>query len=197
MKHILLVTSLLVVATQIPVQAQPQVLSKIISPATQQMLQENFHAYAYDAKQLASKAPQFAEKVFQGTETVLTMPFVLAGKGLKGLAKGLEYGAKAIEPGVKAGVKAIEPTVTPIFEMIGNGLISAGNGFVHVSNNYPLTMSAASTVAMIASFNKGLMYHNKDQERSDRYIVASLGCGLAAIVYASLALTKYAGPIQF
>jgi hypothetical protein len=196
MKRILLVTSLLVVATQIPVQAQPQVLSKIISPATQQMLQENFHAYAYDAKQLASKAPQFAEKVFQGTETILTMPFVLAGKGLKGLAKGLEYGAKAIEPEVTARVKAIEPTVTPIFEAIGNGLISTGNGLVYVGTNYPATSMVALSALSVASLAKAIdCDQNNKTKQANFYMCAGAALGIASMVVVANVLVE--NGIQF
>lgn len=187
MKRILLVISLFSFAAQTSVHAES---------TTAQLIKENFHAYAYDAKQLASKAPQLAEKVLQGTETVLTMPFVLAGKGLEGLAKGLEYGAKAIEPQVKAGVEAIEPTVTPIVQTIGNGLVSAGNGLVYVGTHYPATSLVALSALSIASWAKGIDCHQKNKtKQADFYIYVGLASGFASMVVLANVLVE--NGIQF
>lgn len=207
MKRILLVISLFSLASQAPMHGfrfqdrrEPKGLALIqvtITPETLQVMKENFNAYAYDAKQLVSKAPQLAEKVLQGTETVLTMPFVLAGKGLEGLAKGLEYGAKAIEPQVKAGVEAIEPTVTPIVQTIGNGLVSAGNGLVYVGTHFPVTSMVALSALSIASWAKAIKCDQSYSKKNQAPFYMSVGAVSGFASMAVLANVLVENGIQF
>lgn len=91
MKRMLLITLLLSVAAQAPVQAESKVLAMIIKPEHKQMFTQVGGAIAADAKMIAAQGGEITKEVLSGAETALRMPFVAMSSGTKGIAAGMNY----------------------------------------------------------------------------------------------------------
>ena len=175
MKRILLVTSLLSFAAQIPVQAQPKFVAKIISPKNQHMLRHSAKTLAKDVKVLAAQSAVAAQDAFNRAEEA-ARPVVIS------LAKIVKREAHRAENIAKPLVAKTATIIKKSCDYYVHGVNSVGNGFKHIFTHYP-ALSAISLFGISgASFHKSI---KPDTKSENRPFFATVG--LSAAVLGSIA----------